>query len=145
MIVLADAVQLVPFWSDVAFKGALVGLVLALTGWVVMLKKGQKAQRAEAEEDAAVPGLSRSARKELETVKGEVKDLKGDVKALGDGLDALNEKADDLANGIERASDRIQDIDDKVNDAATEVAKLSTDMEWVKDSLLAIKAKLGVV
>jgi X-X-X-Leu-X-X-Gly heptad repeat protein len=143
VIPLADIPQLVPFWSDVAFKGALVGLVLALTGWVVMLKRGQKAQRAEAEE-AAAPDLTRSARRELETVKSEVAGLKGDVKSLGDGLDALNEKADDLANGIERASERIQDIDDKVNDAATEVAKLSTDMEWVKKTLDAIGRKLGI-
>lgn len=149
MILLADVVQAVPLTQDPAFKAAMVGLVVSLTalagyigGWFMRQSKTKK----EAENQPGQPyELRRAADKKLEKVEGEVQDLAGKVESLTDGLDALNEKADDLANGIERASDRIQDIDDKVNDAATEVAKLSTDMEWVKDSLVAIKAKLGVV
>jgi X-X-X-Leu-X-X-Gly heptad repeat protein len=127
--------DVIPFWSDTAFKAALVALVVALTGLVGWLMR----ERKTAKDSANLPGteLRRKADDKL-------RHLEGEVKALTDGLDALNDKADDLATGIEHASDRIQDIDQKVNDAATEVAKLSTDMEWVKKALDAISKKLGV-
>jgi X-X-X-Leu-X-X-Gly heptad repeat protein len=145
----ADVVQAVPLTQDPAFRAAVIGLVVSLTtllgyigGWFMRQSKTKK----ESENQPGQPyEMRRQADKELHQVKGEVKDLKSDVKELSSGLEALSEKADELADGIERASDRIQGIDDKVNDAATEVAKLSEAMDWVKDSLLAIKAKLGVV
>lgn len=130
--------EVVPLAMDPAFKGALIGLVVALTGLASAaggwLMKGAKARR-EAE---SAPGATfrRDSDRKLVHLEGEVKGLSRDLKELGG-------KADDLAAGVERASNRIDAIDEKVNDAATEVAKLTTDMEWVKEALRAIKTALG--
>jgi chromosome segregation ATPase len=135
VIALADAVQLVPFWMDSAFKAALVGLLVAVTGWVGgWLMRERKAQRDEAPSPG---GLSVSARKELENVKADVAALKG-------GLTELSEKADDLQRGVENAADKIEELDGKVDEAAVQVKGLTTDMEWVKKALEAIGRKLGI-
>jgi methyl-accepting chemotaxis protein len=134
VIPLADIPQLVPFWVDSTFKGALVALVVALTGWIGWLMRERKAQR---EEPAPGGGLSHSARQELETMKSE-------VKALKDGMSELSEKADDLARGVETAAANIRELDEKVDDAAVQVKGLTTDMEWVKKALEAIGRKLGI-
>ncbi len=136
---LADVAQAVPLTQDPAFRAAVIGFVVALTtlagaigGWFMRQSKTKR-------EAANAPGhdLRRAADKKLEKVEGEVKEL---TKGLSD----LSHKADDLARGVERASERIQDLDEKVDDAAVKVARLTTDMEWVKDSLKAIGRKLGI-
>lgn len=129
---LADSI--VPFWSDAAFKTALVALIVALTGWVGWLMRERKAQREEVPPGG---GLPPSARQELETVKSE-------VKALKDGLADLSDKADDLARGVGNAAEKIQDLDDKVDTAAVKVAELARDMDWVKRYLESIGRKLGI-
>jgi chromosome segregation ATPase len=135
----ADIAQAVPLSMDPAVKQGIVALLGALTalagiigGWFMRESKTKR-------ESASAPGadLRRAADQKLAKVEGEVKDL-------ARGLADLSEKADDLQRGVENAAEKIQDLDDKVDVAAVKVAQLTTDMEWVKDSLKAIGRKLGI-
>jgi methyl-accepting chemotaxis protein len=142
----SDPAQAVPLSMDPAFKAALIALIGSLTTLAAGITGWFMRERKTKREAESAPGyaLRRESDKKLAKLEGEVGDL-------ARGLKQLSDKAEDLASAAERAADRMDQLEEKVDEAAKSnqrvevtVTKVTTDMEWVKDTLKAIKQALGI-